>query len=140
MQGLRASPTALQADIGTPIAQHHQTGRHAQAALLQSQFQGQLQRMGQGCAAATGQTRQAAFGSHQRLGGRQQDLGMGAAKPQHTDLIATRIRLRQQQLDCALGLGQAVQGRRTRGVDGEDQTGLGSLGKAVDMKVFGTNG
>ena len=118
---LRAAPQALQGHVGTAIAQHHQNWRDALTLQLRGlfvcHFEGQRQRR----TATTGQACHGAFGPHQRARHGQQQLCLCAPERHDADAVAPGIGLLQQQLDGALGFGQALQSGRARSVQRQDQ-------------------
>ena len=87
-------------------------------------------------AAAARLPRQRPLGAYQRAGGRQDQLGAVAAEGDQRDLVAAYVALGEDQLDCALDLGEPMQRRRARRVDDEEGERLALLLVSGDAKVL----
>ena len=138
--GLDTATQALQGDVGSAIAEHHQNGRDALSLQLYRLFTSHFQGQGQGRSAATGEPGHGALGTNQRACHGQEQLGFGASEGYDADTVAACIRLLEQQLHSALGFRQPLKCGRTRRVQRQDHAARAVLLVAVHMKIFRPDG
>ena len=137
--GVGAAALAVAGDVGAAVGEQDEGGGGAAAADLVGEGGAGVEAGGERGAAAAGEAGEAAAGANEGSGRWEEEFGVAAAEGDERDLVAADVALGEEELDGALGLGEAADGLGAGGVDEEDGGGLAAGLAADDAEVVGAD-